>query len=161
MRTIDLALVVTACTASLLCTDNTSAQGPRAVQLSWLSGCWENRRPGRLTEEHWMTPRGGIMLGMARTTRGDSLMEFEQVRIGERGGQLVYTAQPSGQAQAEFTSTEVGDSMVVFANPGHDFPQRVIYRRRGADSLLARIEGTMNGNARAVDFPYARGKCPN
>ena len=159
MRRIDVAVLVTVCTASLLCQASASAQGRNAARLDWLSGCWENRRPGRLTEEQWMTPRGGMMLGMARTTRGDSLVEFEQVRISERGGQLVYTAQPSGQAQTEFTSTEISDSAVVFANPTHDFPQRVIYRRKGADSLVARIEGTMNGNARAVDFRYTRAKC--
>lgn len=50
--------------------------------------------------------------------------------------------------------------MVVFDNPQHDFLQRVIYQKRGADSLWARIEATGNGRVRGVDFPYARAKCP-
>ena len=41
-----------------------------------------------------------------------------------------------------------GDSMVVE------------FHKRGADSLLARIEGDVNGQARAVDFPSARVRCP-
>lgn len=107
-----------------------------------------------------MAPRGGTMLGVARTTRGDSLVEFEQTRIVERGDRLVYIADPSGQSRTEFTSTEVGDSIVVFANPTHDFPRRIIYRRNGAGEMQARIEGTMQGKARGIDFPYRRVACP-
>jgi hypothetical protein len=48
----------------------------------------------------------------------------------------------------------------VVSDPAHDFPQRVIYRRAGADSLVARVEGTTPNGMRAVGFPYARVACP-
>lgn len=107
-----------------------------------------------------MAPRGGTMLGVSRTVRNDTLVEFEHLQIAERGGHLVYIAQPSRQPRAEFTTRVASDTLVAFENPSHDFPQRIIYRRRGADSLLARIEGTMGGQARSVDFPYVRARCP-
>jgi hypothetical protein len=107
-----------------------------------------------------MAPKGESMLGMSRTVRGDSLIEYEQLRIGARAGHAVYFAAPSGQKPSEFTAASVSDTLVTFENPQHDFPQRIIYRRRGADSLIARIEGTMNGTARGVDFPYAKARCP-
>jgi len=103
---------------------------------------------------------GRTMLGMARTVRGDSTIEFEHLQILERGGRAVFHAEPSGQAAADFEARAVTDSTVTFENPEHDFPQRVIYRRRGRDSLIARIEGTRNGRVRGVDFPYARAACP-
>lgn len=77
----------------------------------------------------------------------------------ERSGSLVYAANPSGQEPAEFVSTTLTDSMVVFENLGHDFPQRVIYRRAGSDSLNASVEGTARGKQRTVSFPYARTPC--
>ena len=46
-------------------------------RLRWLAGCWEMRRDDRITEEQWMLPRGGVMMGMSRTVRGDSLIELE------------------------------------------------------------------------------------
>ncbi|MBN1423177.1 hypothetical protein JXA88_01350 [Candidatus Fermentibacteria bacterium] len=46
----------------------------------------------------------------------------------------------------------------MFANPEHDFPQRVLYRRLGAGAVAARIEGDRGGTAMAVDFPMRRSK---
>jgi Domain of unknown function (DUF6265) len=139
-----------------------AATGPaaRVAQVGWLAGCWEQAAGPRLVEEQWSRPRGGLMLGAGRTVRGDTLVEYEQTRIFERGGRLVFGANPSGQASAEFESIQLSDSAVTFENPAHDFPQRVMYRRRGADSLIARVEGMRNGKLRGVDFPYARADCP-
>ena len=139
-----------------------SAAGPaaRVTQVGWLAGCWEQASGARLVEEQWTRPRGGLMLGLGRTVRGDTLVEYEQTRIFERAGRLVFGANPSGQASAEFESIEVSDSSVTFENLGHDFPQRVMYRRRGADSLIARVEGLRGGKLRGADFPYARVACP-
>jgi len=129
-------------------------------QLAWISGCWrQSGRGNRVVDEQWMTPRGGTMLGMSRTVRGDSLLEFEHLQILERSGRLVYHAEPSGQSPADFVASAVSDTLVIFENPEHDFPQRIIYRRRGTDSLVARIEGTRNGQTRGIDFPYARVSC--
>jgi len=148
-------------TALLLGPRGGSAQAAhRLDQVGWIAGCWEWSSGSRLVEEQWMRPRAGLMLGVSRTVQGDSLREFEQVKLLERGGRLVYAAAPSDQAPAEFESTSVSDSAVTFENPGHDFPQRIIYRRRGADSLVARVEGMRGGQLRGQDFPYRRAACP-
>ncbi len=106
-----------------------------------------------------MTPRGGNMLGMSRTLRGDSVVAFEHTRIFERSGHLVFHALPSGQKPAEFISTIVTDSRVTFDKLTHDFPQRVIYSRIRADSIAARVEGVQNGKLVGIDFGYRRTRC--
>ena len=136
-------------------------QQPGAVErIGWLQGCWQASSPRRIIEEHWTAPRGRSMLGVSRTLRGDSLVEYELVVVSERAGVLTYHAHPSGQEGAIFTARTVSDSMVVFENSAHDFPQRVAYRRIGTDSLLAWIEGSVQGTARRIEFPYARARCP-
>lgn len=136
------------------------AQGSPVHQLAWMAGCWQsNTSGGRTIDEQWMAPHGRMMLGMARTVHGDSVTEFEHLQIFERGGHAIFHAEPSGQAPADFEARAVSDSLVTFENPAHDFPQRVIYRRKGSDSLIARIEGMRNGRVRGVDFPYARTAC--
>ena len=49
--------------------------------------------------------------------------------------------------------------MVVFANPAHDFPQRVIYKVASDGSLLGRVEGRENGREKGFDFPMKRVSC--
>ena len=134
--------------------------GAAAARLGWLAGCWEARSGGQVVEEQWMRPRGGSLLGMSRTVAADSAAGHELMRIVERSGSLVFQAHPSGQAPAEFPAVEIGDRRVVFADPAHDFPQRIIYRRVGVDSLVARVEGERGGTVRGIDFRYVRVECP-
>ena len=129
-------------------------------RLSWLAGCWELKAGARVVEEQWTSPRGGLMLGSSRTLRNDNLVEFEQVRIEQRGQALVYVASPSRQATAEFTATSSSDSAVVFENPAHDFPKKIFYRRQARDSLVAGIEGPRAGTTRTIIYPYERVSCP-
>ena len=128
-------------------------------RLEWIAGCWERAGVRQVAEEQWTRPRGGTMLGMARTVRGDRTVAWEHLRIAETAGALSYHAMPSGQPPAVFTATILTDSAVTFENATHDFPQRVMYRRAGRDSLHARIEGTVGGRSRAVDFRFHRSPC--
>jgi len=132
-------------------------QGGPLDGLGWLAGCWEMRRGARVTLEMWMPPGGNLMLGSSRTLVNGTVREFEQVRLEWRDGRLVYTARPSGQAEASFTSAAKPDSGFVVENLAHDYPQRIVYRARGADSLVARIEAADGG--KAVEFPMRRVSC--
>ncbi len=107
-----------------------------------------------------MPPAGGLMLGASRTLVDGRVREYEQVRLAAQGDTLIYTAHPSGQPQAEFRAVGTSGERLVFENPAHDFPQRIIYRRAGADSLVARIEGPgPNQTVRGRDFPMRRVSC--
>lgn len=127
-------------------------------RAAFMQGCWERRASGRVIEEQWLKPRGGSMLGLSRTVRGDSLIEYEFLRLYERDEILVYAAQPSAQPPAEFTAVASREGTLVFEDPAHDFPQRISYQAAG-DSLFARIEGQLNGRERSIDFRYARVPC--
>jgi hypothetical protein len=83
------------------------------------------------------------------------------MRIYERGGTLLFAAQPAGQAPAEFTERELTDSTVVFANPAHDFPQYIRYRRSGPREVAARVDGKMGDKEMAFDTRYRRVACPS
>ena len=69
-------------------------------RVAWLAGCWRAESKHRTVEESWMAPRGGSMIGVSRTVRGDSLFEYELVVVREKGGALAYHAHPSGQPAA-------------------------------------------------------------
>jgi len=135
-------------------------QGTIIERAAWLAGCWELRAPNRVTMEMWMPPSAGMMLGASRTIVGDATREFEHLRISARGDTLVYTAIPSGQRETDFKTSAPVNVALVFENRAHDFPQRIMYRRVGADSMVARIEGPgPNNTARGIDMPMRRVSC--
>jgi Domain of unknown function (DUF6265) len=128
--------------------------------LNWLAGCWQGTGKQEGVTEQWMQPAGGLMLGMGRTVKNGRAVEYEYTRISEENGVLVYTATPSGQETASFTLAGGAPNEFIFENKGHDFPQRVIYKLQDG-SLLARIEGTINGSLKGIDFPMHRVPCPS
>lgn len=127
-------------------------------KLGFIAGCWTLTRPnGTKIEEQWLAPAGGAMIGMSRSVRDGKLREFEFMRIlPAADGKLQYVAIPSGQAEAAFPMREIGENAVTFEAPEHDFPQRILYRLVDKDTLVARIEGSVGGQARSADFPYTR-----
>jgi hypothetical protein len=133
---------------------------PSVAQLGWLAGCLEMRSGDRVVEEHRMAVRGESMLGMGRTTTSRGLTEYELTLIQQKAGKIIFEARPSGQPVATFTATSAGPDSVVFAAPEHDYPQIVGYRRSGADSVVAWIDGQSGGKQRRIEFPYRRVPCP-
>lgn len=137
-----------------------AAQAPADLdRLAFMSGCWELRTPTRVTHEQWMAPLGGLMVGMSRTVVRDAAREWEALRVEIRDGVVTYAAQPGGRPPTYFAAVAITDSTVTFANPTHDFPQRILYRTSGADSLIARIEGDQGGQLRGLTFPMRRITC--
>jgi hypothetical protein len=133
---------------------------PSLESLAWLAGCWAGGEGEREFDEQWMAPRGGVMLGTARSFAGTALADYEHLLIREEGGTLVFVAKPSRQPQGHFRAASLDADGVQFANPRNDFPQRVSYRRLADGSLLARIEGELRGKTRAVEFAMRRVACP-
>jgi hypothetical protein len=133
---------------------------PKGVAaLDWLAGAWSFERNGRTTTEQWMAPAGGTMLGKSRTVANGRTVEHEFILLREEAnGDVFYVAKPSGQAEAAFKLVRVRAGRAEFENPAHDFPQRITYTLTGEGNLLAAIEGTRNGQARRVEFPYRRVK---
>ncbi len=129
------------------------------ARLGWLAGCWELKTARRTTLEMWMPPDGGMMLGASRTIAAGAVREFEQLRIETQRDTVVYTSIPSGQTVTSFKAVQLTDSSFIVENLAHDFPQRILYRRLGTDSLLARIEGPGPSGLRGVDFPMRRVNC--
>ncbi len=129
-------------------------------QLGWLAGCWAAVGGEAGSGEQWMAPAGGSMLGTSRTLRRGALREFEFLHIRDTPQGLVLIALPSGQKEAQFAAEKVEARSVVFHNPAHDFPQRVIYESPDTDTLDARIEGQRGGQSRVIRFPMKRTPCP-
>jgi hypothetical protein len=126
--------------------------------LSWLSGCWEGRQGQAIIEEAWSKPRGGSMLGFGRTVKGNRTVSYEFMQFREENGSLIFLPQPQGGTRVVFPLKDSFAGKLVFENKAHDFPQRVIYERKGA-LLLAAIEGIDKGKDGREEFQMRKARC--
>jgi len=119
-----------------------AAQGKTTLaDLTWISGHWVMVGPRTRVEERWTPPATNAMLGVSRTLREGRMVEFEFLRIVERGDGIFYIAQPGGRAPTEFKLTRFDGAVAVFENPQHDFPKRILYKKAADGSLTASIDG--------------------
>lgn len=129
--------------------------------LNWLAGCWErsDKAKNLLVSEQWMKPAGTSIIGMGRTVRNGKTVDYEFMRIEQREDGLFFVAKPKANpVETSFKLKSSSPNEVVFENPEHDFPQRVIYKFNGK-TLTGRIEGMQNGKSMGIDFPFEKVKC--
>jgi hypothetical protein len=130
-----------------------SAEEEAAPFPTWLAGAWANAEGEHWTEEFWTHPRAGMMIGASREGRGETLRSWESIRILRTGdGSLAYVPMPNGGAPVEFALKDQGPQSIEFANPAHDYPQRIRYWREGG-RLHAEI--SLLDGSRATHWSYA------
>jgi len=129
---------------------NTSGAGEKSPadatisDIAWLTGYWKSNKGNTTTEECWLPPSGGVMLGLHRDVSEDGDLLFEYLRILETPDGLVYYATPRGNDTTEFWLTSLtsdgSSQQAVFENPGYDFPKLIRYSL-SEDGLMAEVEG--------------------
>lgn len=129
------------------------------ADFSWLSGCWEGRQRNAVIEEIWSKPGGLSMLGLGRTVKSNRTTSFEFMQLREENGSVVFLPQPQGGTRLRFPLKESVGEKATFENKEHDFPQRVIYERKGKGLLLASIEGTFRGKQEREEFLMKKVRC--
>jgi hypothetical protein len=123
-------------------------------QLGWLAGSWASTSGEEWTEEMWMAPRGGMMLGTNRSGKGASATGFEYMQIAaDEKGRISFWASPSGQPAVAFALVSSGPREAVFENPKNDYPTRIVYRREGK-VLRAHVSGP--GGANKLQWKFIR-----
>ena len=112
------------------------------ARLDWMVGNWTGERGGIWYQELWLTAKGSTMFGVHHEVQQgvDRTLGFEFLRIEAREDGVFYLASPDGRPATPFALEHLEEKSVTFANPEHDFPQRIRYERKG-DELFARVEG--------------------
>jgi hypothetical protein len=148
------AVLAGATLAAILTFTAPAAHAGALDSLRFMAGSWASRDDANREEEHWMAPRGGMMVGMHRDLRAGRAKSFEFFRIEEREDGVWFLTQPGGRPATPFKAKELTASRVVFENLAHDFPQRVLYWREKPGELRARIEGTIKGKAESMEWTW-------
>lgn len=131
------------------------------ADLDWLAGYWLSCEDGREVAEYWSDARGGVLFNTTVNLDGERVSS-ERTMMAEVEGRLSFVYEPTG-ARTVFPMVSLEGQRAVFENARNDFPQRVIYSREG-DVLTGRIEGTIDGQARSMEWVYRaaelNARCP-
>jgi hypothetical protein len=127
------------------------AHEPDRFGLDWLVGCWVNADGS--AQEVWVAESGKSLLGFGVGIT-DGKVGFYEVLSIKRGddGSWILTAHPSGQATASFHAVQISENSIVFANPEHDYPQEIGYRREGnrLTATVSLLDGANPGSFEKV-----------
>lgn len=139
------------------------ATGPLA-QFAWLAGCWRGSVNKREFREHWLPPRGDLLLGVSHTVMDGKTLDYEYLRIEPRADGIAYVASPPGAKEIAYRLVDAktvsgGDLVITFANPEQQFPQKLSYRRGTEGWLYATVDGKVAGADRQVIYPMRRVDC--
>lgn len=128
--------------------------------LDKLTGLWTmNTDQGPLYEE-WSRQINNSMYGKSYMINGNDSIVLELVELKKQGDSVVFEPIVKGQNNEKPVSFKLvnTDTAFIFENKNHDFPQRVIYKFIGNDSIVARLEGKKDGQEGSVEFYYSRVK---
>ncbi|GAB3450721.1 DUF6265 family protein [Massilia solisilvae] len=128
-------------------------------EVAWLQGCWQvdGAEPG--SGEHWSAPAAGAMVGSARLVRGGKMTNIGLLQLRHVDGQLEYVAQSLGEAVMAFTRVAAARGELAFARAAPTFPQRLVLRQKDAMHFHSRMEGTVKGERKVLEFPMTRVNC--
>jgi len=133
---------------------------PDAEVPGWMAGTWTGASDGTEMEEVWTPAKGGSMLGLHRDVKGGRTVEFEFLRIEAAPDGVTYWASPMGRPATPFrmvvSESAASERRVVFANPEHDFPARILYWMAPDGLLHARIEGTLKGKPASEEWSWKK-----
>lgn len=132
----------------------------RLDQLSWMLGKWQMQTPEGVITEEWSRPSDTQWQGISYmiSAAGDTPFR-ENIRLNYSGDTLYYLPAVTNQNEGKeisFAEKSFSDSLIVFENLNHDFPQRIIYKRISDTSIMAAIEGTRNGKNQREEFSYVK-----
>jgi hypothetical protein len=122
------------------------------ADVAWIAGAWKGRGNGLATEQYWVAPKSGSMVGLARGLADDVQVVYEFLCMVERDGGLVYQHAPNGQAvPTRYVLTSVSADSATFENPRAVNPTLIRYSRRADGSLeVLTTDATGKDNRRQV-----------
>jgi hypothetical protein len=159
--------LVTACLCLLSCSEpNNTATGAEnntndllEKQTGWLLGTWQNNSGNAVATETWQKLNDSVYAGKSYVVVDKDTVSSESISLRQTGNTILYIPTVKDQNEGlpvTFTMSSASEKLLVFENPGHDFPQKITYTRTSKDALVAEISGILNGEKNAQQFPLTR-----
>ena len=128
-------------------------------RIEWLVGTWEQATSKGSIYETWRKTDENELTGKSYKLKNKDTIVFETIRMVQDDGRLSYIPAVKDQNAGfpiRFKESTISETLLVFENKEHDFPQVISYTKIGKDSLTAEISGMRNGKEERRYFPMHR-----
>ncbi len=131
-------------------------------KATWLLGEWEKKDSLGTLKEIWTSKDDSTFIGQSYYIQNEKdTIHNEQIELLQDAEHLIYIATIKGEnnnTSVPFQMTNDEDSLLVFENPKHDYPQKIQYKLMKNNSLIAIISGKEKGKITSESYPMTKKK---
>lgn len=145
-RTARILLILT-----IIIAGSCSSSGPELPL--WLDGEWKTNNKSGFVGENWWLENDTLLLGQGLVHVAGQLRVIEETRIFISNGLMYYGAKVPDQNEGKqilFKATHIDTGHLVFENPEHDFPTRIVYKLTEDNMLEINISGRDEEDSRTI-----------
>lgn len=141
------------------CQKEPDKQPGQINNAEWLLGNWGHKTKQGDLAEQWQKINDSTFNGASYFIKAKDTLFAETIVLSETKGDLHYTVTVPGQngdLPVAFKMTSGTAKQLVFENPSHDYPKKIIYNLIHKDSMVAHISGMQQGKPVSETFPLSR-----
>jgi hypothetical protein len=126
------------------------------VIFPWIHGRWTLEDGDIKITETWKQQDDHTLIGVSFVVSDKDTLVTELMSIQKMENEWVFIAKVNDNDPVLFTSQQgkSEDRTMIFENPEHDFPQKVIYSMGKDGGLYAAIEGKEKGEVKKEEYIY-------
>ncbi len=127
--------------------------------VAWIAGHFQGEVFGGISEEVWMPPFGGTMMGMFKVVRGDTIVFYEFLTITEESNSLNLKLK---HFHPDLTGWEEKDEFISFPlvklTRDTAFFDGLTFQKLDQNTIQVYLALRRNGEIRETEFKYHRVK---
>lgn len=132
-----------------------SKEVSKIVGKDWLLGKWENKSDEGNLVEIWRKANDSLFIGESYFIKEKDTLHSENIQLKQQGEELFYIATVKGQNNDKPITFKHNIAIVkelVFENPKHDYPTKIVYKPFATDHLLIEISGIQQEKASSTRY---------
>lgn len=131
-------------------------------KANWLLGAWQKQTDTSNLVETWKRENDSTLTGTSFfiLNKKDTLHR-EIIELVEKNNLLIYTSTIFGENNDEpvaFQKTMETETELIFENPKHNYPQKIVYKKISSSQLSATISGKVNGKVEIETYKLTKNK---
>ena len=133
----------------------------KIVGKDWLLGKWENKSDEGNLLEIWTKTNDSIYIGESYFIKEKDTLHSEKIQLKQKGEDLFYIPTVKGQNNDKpvtFIFKDTLGKQLVFENPKHDYPQKIIYSQLSKDRMIILISGIQQGKVSSIKYSLKKTK---